>query len=152
MLLDDSKHKVYIYNLDDELTSSDSEPEDGRVVFLPDIEKALRANRIPPVVKVNSEGYLAGKNLKDMQVVLYNEPSSLTVAPEHDTVRKAIIEARARARARQEGKDKVDTDSIPVLMVPSESPVPLGTQESMSGLSGVQQEGFSEDVDAMDLS
>ncbi|KAI1065591.1 hypothetical protein LB507_000186 [Fusarium sp. FIESC RH6] len=108
MQLDDSKHKVYIYNIDDEL-SSDSESDDpGKLVFLPDIEKHLRANRIPPSVLANSEGELAG-----MQVVLYSDPKSLTVPEDKDSVRKAIIESRQRAREQQrlerEGKTEVPT-------------------------------------------
>ncbi|KAM0344414.1 hypothetical protein ACHAPU_007598 [Fusarium lateritium] len=108
MQLDDSKHKVYIYNMDDEL-SSDSETEDsGRLVFLPDIEKHLRATRIPPSVLANSDGELAG-----MQVVLYNDPKSLTVPEDRDIVRKAIIESRRRTRELQrlerEGKTEPQT-------------------------------------------
>ncbi|KAF4999159.1 hypothetical protein FGRMN_2618 [Fusarium graminum] len=108
MQLDDSKHKVYIYNMDDEL-SSDSETEDsGRLVFLPDIEKHLRATRIPPSVLANSDGELAG-----MQVVLYNDPKSLTVPEDKDIVRKAIIESRHRTRELQrlerEGKTEPQT-------------------------------------------
>ncbi|CAG7557139.1 unnamed protein product [Fusarium equiseti] len=108
MQLDDSKHKVYIYNIDDEL-SSDSESDDpGKLVFLPDIEKHLRANRIPPSVLANSEGELAG-----MQVVLYSDPKSLTIPEEKDSVRKAIIESRQRAREQQrlerEGKREAPT-------------------------------------------
>ena len=105
MRVDDTKHKVYIYSIDDELSSSDSELEDGRLVFLPDIERHLRKHRlhisaaspsIPRPVPVNPEGELAG-----MQVVLYNEPSSISVPAEQDSVRKAIIDARARTRDRQ---------------------------------------------------
>jgi hypothetical protein len=96
MRLDDTKHKVYIYDLDAEL--SDSESDDGRLVFLPDIEKHLRETRIPPSILANSEGELAGQN---QQLILYNIPSSLTVPEEKDSVRKAIIETRARARAKQ---------------------------------------------------
>ncbi|KAI1019572.1 hypothetical protein LB505_000510 [Fusarium chuoi] len=108
MQLDDSKHKVYIYNIDDEL-SSDSESDDpGKLVFLPDIEKHLRANRIPPSVLANSEGELAG-----MQVVLYRDPKSLTVPEDKDSVRKAIIESRNRTRELQrlerEGKTEAPT-------------------------------------------
>ncbi|KAF5686897.1 hypothetical protein FGLOB1_14770 [Fusarium globosum] len=108
MQLDDSKHKVYIYNIDDEL-SSDSESDDpGKLVFLPDIEKHLRANRIPPSVLANSEGELAG-----MQVVLYSDPKSLTVPEDKDSVRKAIIESRNRTRELQrlerEGKTEAPT-------------------------------------------
>lgn len=95
MQIDDSKHKVYIYNIDDEL-SSDSESDDGKLVFLPDIEKHLKANRIPPSILANDEGELAG-----MQVVLYSDPKSLTVPEEKDSVRKAIIESRHRVREQQ---------------------------------------------------
>ncbi|CAM1504085.1 Fc.00g016760.m01.CDS01 [Cosmosporella sp. VM-42] len=95
MQVDNSKHKVYIYNIDDEL-SSDSESDDGRLVFLPNIEKHLRENRIPPSVLANSDGELAG-----MQVVLYSDPKSLTVPEEKDSVRKAIIESRHRVREQQ---------------------------------------------------
>lgn len=97
MQVDDSKHKVYIYDLDAELSDSESS-DDGKLVFLPDIEKHLRESRIPPSILANSEGEIAGNN----QLVLYNVPSSLTVPEEHDSVRKAIIETRARARAKQE--------------------------------------------------
>ncbi|KAF4337333.1 hypothetical protein FBEOM_8800 [Fusarium beomiforme] len=108
MQVDDSKHKVYIYNIDDEL-SSDSESDDpGKLVFLPDIEKHLRANRIPPSVLANNEGELAG-----MQVVLYSDPKSLTVPEDKDSVRKAIIESRNRTRELQrlerEGKTEPPT-------------------------------------------
>ncbi|KFH45468.1 hypothetical protein ACRE_036950 [Hapsidospora chrysogenum ATCC 11550] len=98
MHLDDSKYKVYIYNLDDELSSDDdtASADDGRLVFLPDIEKHLRANRIPPHVLTNGEGELAG-----MQMVLYSDPKSLTVPEEKDSVRRIIIEARNRARENQ---------------------------------------------------
>ena len=96
MQLDDTKHKVYIYNIDDEL-SSDSESEaDGKLVFLPDIEKRLRESRIPPSVLANQDGELAG-----MQLVLYSDPKSLSVPEEKDGVRKAIIEARRRLREGQ---------------------------------------------------
>lgn len=109
MQLDDSKHKVYIYNIDDEL-SSDSETDDpGKLVFLPDIEKHLRANRIPPAVLANSEGELAG-----MQLVLYSDPKSLTVPEDKDSVRKAIIESRHRTREQQrlEREGKTNTPSV----------------------------------------
>ncbi|KAF9765213.1 hypothetical protein IL306_002554 [Fusarium sp. DS 682] len=109
MQLDDSKHKVYIYNIDDEL-SSDSESDDhGKLVFLPDIEKHLRANRIPPSVLANSEGELAG-----MQVVLYSDPKSLTVPEDKDSVRKAIIESRNRTRELQRLERECKTE-IPTI-------------------------------------
>ncbi|RBR24960.1 uncharacterized protein FIESC28_02230 [Fusarium coffeatum] len=119
MQLDDSKHKVYIYNIDDEL-SSDSESDDpGKLVFLPDIEKHLRANRIPPSVLANSEGELAG-----MQVVLYSDPKSLTVPEDKDSVRKAIIESRQRAREQQrlEREGKIEVPAIENSTVSNDMP------------------------------
>ena len=41
-----------------------------------------------------------------MQMVLYNVPSSLTVPEEQDSVRRAILETRARARQRQRARDE----------------------------------------------
>jgi hypothetical protein len=101
MQLDNTKHKVYIYDLDAELSDSESS-DDGRLVFLPDIEKHLRESRIPASILANSEGELAGNN----QLVLYNIPSSLTIPEEQDSVRKAIIETRARAREKQDLKKR----------------------------------------------
>lgn len=112
MQLDNTKHKVYIYDLDAELSSADESSEHGsrpgsptsghdRIIFLSDVDKHLRRPRIPPVVLANSEGKLAGHDINDMQIVLYSEPTSLTVPQEHDSVRKAILEARARARQKQ---------------------------------------------------
>ncbi|KAG6048382.1 hypothetical protein E4U39_007456 [Claviceps sp. Clav50 group G5] len=96
MQLDDSKHKVYIYSLDDEITSESSEDEDGKLIFLPDIEKHLREKRIPPHILADSDGQLGG-----MQLVLYSDPKSLSVPEEQDGVRKAILEARQRTREKQ---------------------------------------------------
>lgn len=95
MRLDDTKHKVYIYDLDAELADG-GESDASKLVFLPDIQKHLRETRIPPMVFANADGELAGWN---NQLVLYNIPSSLSVPEEKDSVRKAIIESRARSRA-----------------------------------------------------
>ncbi|KAM0516309.1 hypothetical protein ACHAPE_005456 [Trichoderma viride] len=103
MQLDDSKHKVYIYNLDDEL-SSDSDNDEGKLIFLPDIQKHLQESRIPKHILANDEGELAG-----MQLVLYNDPKSISVPESQDGVRRAIIEARQRARDRQKKPDPNET-------------------------------------------
>jgi hypothetical protein len=97
MRLDDSKHKVYIYNIDDELSSDSDADDNGKLVFLPDIEKHLKKHsRIPRHILANDDGELAG-----MQMVLYSDPKSLSVPEEKDGVRKAIIDARRRHRDRQ---------------------------------------------------
>jgi len=122
MAVDDSKHKVYIYNLDDELSSSDTESED-RLVFLPDIDRHLRQNRIPPHILANSEGELAG-----MQMVLYSDPKSLSVPESKDSVRKAIIEARQRLRDQQGGKmEATDSAHSPTSGSPHTNAAPMQT-------------------------
>lgn len=136
MQVDDTKHKVYIYNLDDELTSSESESEDkDKVIFLPDIEKHLRSNRIPNHILGNP-----AEDLADKQLVLYSVPSSISVPEEQDSVRKAIIEARARIRDRQDA-DKVDVpplmDSFEGVVTPGVPPTPFPDQ--------------FEDTDAMEI-
>ena len=92
MQLDNTKEKVYIYNLDREL--ADIESEEEKLVFLPDIEKKL--GKIPKSLLTGHTQPAA-----NTQMVLYNVPSSLTVAPDQDNVRKVIIETRARAREKQ---------------------------------------------------
>lgn len=128
MQLDDSKHKVYIYDLDAELSSDGEEgyssgyssSDEGKLVYLSDIGKHLRDARqpsrggrglplpVPRPILPNQDGELAG-----MQVVLYREPKSLTVPEAQDSVRKAIVEARARLRRRQMGEDDDDDSAAP---------------------------------------
>lgn len=92
MQLDDTKEKVYIYNLDQELSEIESEEE--KVVFLPEIEKKL--GKIPRSVLTSK-----GQPVTSNELILYNVPSSLSVPREQDNVRRAIIETRARAREKQ---------------------------------------------------
>lgn len=93
MQVEDTPHRVYIHDLAAEL--SDIESDEENPVFLSDIEKHLA--KIPMHVLVGPEP----KPTRDNQLVLYNIPSSLTVPEEQDSVRKAIVEARARVRERQ---------------------------------------------------
>ncbi|KAI8171305.1 hypothetical protein KHU50_005549 [Colletotrichum sp. SAR 10_65] len=145
MQLDDSKYKVYIYDIDDELSSSESEPEEGKLVFLPDIEKHLRATRIPPHILANDEGQLAG-----MQMVLYNEPTSLTIPQEQDSVRKAIVESRARMRERQrlEREGKGEPVQMPPPFIPQQH-IPPPPAECLSAPQASAPVEY--DPDAMDM-
>jgi hypothetical protein len=160
MQIDETKHKVYIYDIDAELSSADENSESeyslpgsptssrGRLIFLPDIEKHLSRTRIPPAVFANSDGELAGHNINDMQMVLYSdsEPSSLTVPREQDSVRKAILEARARLRQSQREKQEESKQptyqasrAIPVGAAPpsnlQDSSQVSGMNMAMSGLT-----------------
>lgn len=151
MQLDDTKHKVYIYDLDAEI--SDSESDDGRLVFLPDIERHLRESRIPPSILANSDGELAGNN----QLVLYNVPRSLTVPEEQDSVRKAIIETRARARAKQglaEDLNSFDSQSTGTAMQNNQEPLGWynnGAVEGNGALPFLAQKSWSSVPTQMDM-
>ncbi|EFX00809.1 hypothetical protein CMQ_1890 [Grosmannia clavigera kw1407] len=150
MQVDDTKFKVYIHNIDDELASgSDSDGDgDGKLVFLPHVNKHLRdaarsnagfVPAIPRPIRVNEDGELAG-----MQLVLYNDPSSLSVAPEHDSVRQAILDARARIRERQRGQclDSPQGPSSPGVS-------DMTDEESSSMLQSPAR--FDDDDDAMEM-
>ena len=113
MLLDDTSFTTYIHNLDDELSSSDSDSADAdphRLEFLSDLHKrfgsaaaaaAVASFRIPRPVPLNTDTSADG-----MQMVLYSEPTSLTVPEERDSVRRAVAEARERLRERQREKEE----------------------------------------------
>jgi len=92
MQVDDTKDRIYIRDLDEEI--ADIESEEEKLVFLPDIEKKL--GKIPQhILKAN---HLAEAEAK--QLILYRDPASLLLPPEHDSVRKAIIESRQRAHEK----------------------------------------------------
>ena len=61
-------------------------------------------NRIPPSVLAKPDQDFAGKEL-----VLYSDPTSISVPEEKDSVRKAIVEARARVRKQQEAERKASS-------------------------------------------
>jgi hypothetical protein len=90
MMLDDTKHRVYIHDLDREI--AETEPPSDPITFLPGVEQSLGA--IPKFLV--ADGKPVGNEL-----VLYKEPTSLTVSKERDTVCKALIETRERARTRR---------------------------------------------------
>ena len=92
MELENTREKVYIHNLDQEL--SDVGDEGERLIFLPDIEKEL--GRIPKSVLTGHSQPITGN-----EVVLYTVPSSISIPREKDNVRRAILETRARAMERQ---------------------------------------------------
>ncbi|KAF9735885.1 hypothetical protein PMIN03_009747 [Paraphaeosphaeria minitans] len=95
MQVEDTPHRVYIADLDAEL--SDIESDEDNPIFLSDIEKHLA--KIPKHVLTGPEPTPTPTH--DNQLILYRMPSSLTVPEAHDSVRKVIVEARRRIRERQ---------------------------------------------------
>ena len=144
MQLDDTKDRVYIHNLDEEL--ADIESEEEKLVFLPDIDKKLAmVGNIPKSVLLG-EGHPSTGH----EVVLYSVPSSISVPEDQDKVRKAIIESRARAREKQ--LHSAEAAAVPAKHVGGGEP-----NEKPNGVSNLghvvanQVSGTEKDEDAMDL-
>ncbi|KAI4150675.1 MAG: hypothetical protein LQ340_003950 [Diploschistes diacapsis] len=89
MNMDDSRDRIYIHNLDEELADISSDEE--KLIFLPDIER--RFTKIPHSVLASDLPPKLGN-----EMILYGVPTSISVPEEQDIVRKAIIESRQRAR------------------------------------------------------
>lgn len=138
MQVDDTRDRVYIYNLDEEL--ADVESEEEKLIFLPDIEKRL--SKIPKHV-------LTGRREdepENQELVLYGVPKSLTVDESHDSVRKAILEARQRQR--EKAAEDARYEDMKRKYDQSEQ---AGTVETAHGYSGGYLEEPEVDPDAMDI-
>lgn len=150
MAIDDTKHRVYISNLSQEIAEIEAaEAAARKPIFIPDVEKRLLEQRIPLSVYANKDGELGGMN-RDQALVLYDLPRSLTVDEGKDSVRKAILEARRRA---QEKAGLATPKSIP----DTQSAIPAaGTTNDLELDDGVEPEPMAlededEDGDVMEI-
>jgi len=107
MYIEDTRDRIFVHNLDEEL--AEIPDEESKMIFLPDIEKHF--SQIPKHVLMGDQS----QQLKGHEIILYTVPTSLSVPPEQDSVRKAIIETRARARERA-SQDKGVTASREALL------------------------------------
>ncbi|PYH46704.1 uncharacterized protein BP01DRAFT_415135 [Aspergillus saccharolyticus JOP 1030-1] len=87
MMLDDTKHTIYIHDMDTEL--ADIENMDNQVTILSGVVDALSA--VSRMLVTNDKAQCK-------ELVLYREPTSLTTPAESENVRKALIATRERAR------------------------------------------------------
>ncbi|KAL2135624.1 hypothetical protein VTI74DRAFT_7574 [Chaetomium olivicolor] len=153
MHLDDTKYKVYIYNLDDELSSDNESDSAGKLVFLPDIEKHLRrTNRLPLPTRVLDPRPDPAAELAGKELVLYSVPKAISVPEEQDSVRRAIIEARARARE----KARLEREQAAQQAAAAAAVVPVVASSVGSGLGDVAMDSDAAssagyDPDAMEL-
>jgi hypothetical protein len=102
----------------------------------------------------NSEGELAGRNLHT-DLVLYNVPSSLSVPEDRDSVRKAIIETRARAREKQrrdqERARTAYTDLTNGVTAPKPPVGLISVLNNVAPSPVMSMEATEDDPDAMDI-
>lgn len=114
MTVDDTPNRVFITNLASEIAQIEADEAASKyTVFLPDIDKKVSA--LPQHLLNN---YHEPPSLSSVSptmpspstaLVLYRDPTSITVPEEEDAVRKAIIAARQRAREKA-AEDQRDRD------------------------------------------
>ena len=137
MEVEDTKDRVYIRDLDEELGDVAKEDVGERIVFLPDIERRL--NNLPKKLLAGDQSLEATGN----ELVLYNVPSSLSVPLEQDSVRKVILETRARAQHQQETESPAASSRGSMLHEDA--------QHGMAVEQGSPKRDPDHDEDAMDI-
>jgi hypothetical protein len=141
MQVEDTKDKVYIYDLDKELAEVES--DEDRPVFIPDIEKHVM--KLPKLVLIGDDVKAAANK----QMILYRVPTSLSVPQDKDSVRKAIIESRRRAQENQPLKVPETSNAL----LPSKGNINHASQPYTNGLRNAFDTNrvIEEDPDAMDI-
>ena len=116
MPVDETPDRIVIYDLDAEIAAieeAEAHSAAAATVFLPEIDK--KVSSIPQELLQNgSQSHLRGSSAGSLApppalenvntntaLVLYRDPTSISVPEEEDAVRKAIIAARTRVREKQ---------------------------------------------------
>lgn len=141
MNVDDTRHRVYVQNLDAEIAEIEANEPEERLIFLPDIEKHF--SRIPEHLLAAPQD--ATHAARQQELVLYSVPRSLTMDERHDTVRKAILDARQRAR------DKAVEDARREEMERQYTKDDGEAVETAHGYGSGYEAQMDEDPDAMDI-
>jgi hypothetical protein len=87
MLLDDTRDTIYVHDIDHDLAESHAQQD--TISILPGVAGTLLS--IPKTLFADTKS-------QSNELVLYQEPKSLSIPEEQDNVRRAIAETRARAR------------------------------------------------------
>jgi len=141
MNVDDTRHRVYVQNLDAEIAEIEANEPEERLIFLPDIEKHF--SRIPARLLASPQDAMSAA--QQQELVLYSVPRSLTVDEGHDSVRKAILDARQRAR------DKAVEDARREEMERQYAKDGDDAVETAHGYGGGYDAPSEHDPDAMDI-
>ncbi|OAG40969.1 hypothetical protein AYO21_04811 [Fonsecaea monophora] len=155
MTIDDTPHRIIIHDLESEIAQIEAEEAaQNATIFLSDIDKKVSSvpqkllqsrnlDRLPQPVGLPPE------NL-NTALVLYRDPSSISVPEEDDVVRKTIIEARRRAREKtaeeQRERERREAEAMTLqLNQKSDEWDDAMTDNSFRG------EGVVDDPDAMEI-
>jgi hypothetical protein len=141
MNVDDTRHRVYVQNLDAEIAEIEANEPEERLIFLPDIEKHF--SRIPEHLLASPHDAMSAA--QQQELVLYSVPRSLTVDEGHDSVRKAILDARQRAR------DKAVEEARREEMERQYAKDAGDAVETAHGYGGGYDAPMEDDPDAMDI-
>jgi hypothetical protein len=141
MNVDDTQHRVYVQNLDAEIAEIEANEPEERLIFLPDIEKHF--SRIPEHLLASPQ--VAESAARQQELVLYSVPRSLTVDKGHDSVRRAILDARQRSR------DKVAEEARREEMERQYTKDEGDAVETAHGYGSGYGMPMEEDPDAMDI-
>jgi len=142
MPVDDTPHRIVIHDLDAELAQIEADEEQSRAFLMPDVDKKVTA--IPQRLL---QSRTAQTENRTTALVLYQEPTSITVPEEEDAVRRAVMAARARVRERQTQKHREEAmmkNTDPKLHGQGEAEL----DDSMS--DAISQRG-EDDADAMEI-
>lgn len=141
MDVEDTKHRIYVSNLEHEIREIEKEEKKKKKnLLLPGIEKLVCNPR---------SLYIKPPEPPGNELVLYRVPASISIPEEHDSVKRALSDARDRAAKRlvesgrkqseleasQKNDEKEPANEVPL------SPDIVDDDESME----------SSDYDAMDL-
>lgn len=97
MPVDDTSDRIWIHDLDREIAEIEAEEERARMALLSETGDAY--SKIPE--HLLKQNMASNENAANMQLILYQEPTSLSLTEEEDAIRKTIIDARRRLREAQ---------------------------------------------------
>ena len=143
-----NSHTIYIPSLDDELDSDSSSPTS------PSHTPDPNSYYIPPsLLNTKIPSHILRPHLDPSpsnQLILYKDPTSISVPAEEDAVRKAIVEARRRARERVKSLSTATTVGGAGMGNGIGSGIAGGSRVD-AGVGHIYGDGGGYDPDAMDL-
>ena len=156
MTIDDTPHRIIIHDLSREIAQIEAdEAAQNATLFLADIDKRVSGLPHHLLQAQNHDRHLppAPENL-NTALILYKDPSSISIPEEEDVVRKTIIEARRRVREktaeeqREMERERQEREAHDIIQHPR-----VGLEDAMMDqfFHGTSEADMDDYVDAMDI-